>query len=173
MLYSNKQLVHPGVRARDLPALMELYELNYIQLRQLLTDVELLQDHDVSRVKNALDLHLTIRERSKYTTTLMLTYDFSRADGQSLAPDLLIRLYHDAQSAEVLSRGSRKGRHNRDYDRLHNNNYPVQVRWQVNRFLHKWLAYCLRQGHGFSPGRKQYSEVLDAIECDGVLSLES
>lgn len=173
MFYPNSQAVHPGVHARDLPALMELYELNYMQLRQLVADFELQQDHDISRVKGALDLHLIIRERSKYTTTLLLTYDFSQTSETVLAPDLLVRLYHDAQSAEVLSRGSRKGRHNRDYDRLHNNNYPVEIRWQVNRFLHKWLAYCLRQGHGFSPARSQLSEVLNAIQCDGAVSLES
>ena len=44
MRYSGKQIVHPGVCARDLPALMELYELNYIQLRQLIPDVSLVQD---------------------------------------------------------------------------------------------------------------------------------
>jgi len=69
MRYSGKYKVHPGVRARDLPALMELYELNYIQLRQLVPDINAIQDHSVSRLHGALNLYLTVCERSKYTST--------------------------------------------------------------------------------------------------------
>ena len=58
MRYSGKQVVHPGVRARDLPALMELYELNYIQLRRLVPDLDAVQECSVSKVNAALDLFL-------------------------------------------------------------------------------------------------------------------
>lgn len=172
MRYSGKQIVHPGVRARDLPALMELYELNYIQLRRLLPDAGAVQDRSVSKVNGALDLYLTIRERARYTTTLNLSYHFAGSGDSYLAPDVLVRMYHDAQLAEVLSHSRRHGRPRADYDRIHHR-YSIETKWRVNRFLHKWLGYCLHQGHGFSPARERLSEALQSIEDEQALSLES
>ena len=43
----------------------------------------------------------------------------------------------------------------------------------MNRFLHKWLGYCLHQGHAFSPARERLSEALQSIEDEQALSLES
>ncbi len=170
MMYSGKQIVHPGVRARDLPALMELYELNYIQLRQLIPDVELVADQAVSRVEGGLDLHLSVRERARYTTTLHLSYSFD--EGATLAPDILVRLYHDAQAAEVLSRGKGRGGSGSGFDRFRHD-YPIEARWRVNRFLHKWLGFCLRHGHGFSPAREQFEEAVELLEISRIASLES
>ncbi len=151
---------------------MELYELNYIQLRQLIPDLDALQDHSVSMVKGALPLYLGIRERSKYTTTLHLTYLFDQEGDPVAAPDVVIRMYHDAQVAEITSRGAGRGRHDAIYDRFHHR-YTLEARWRVNRFLHKWLGYCLRHGHAFSPAREQLSEALQALENETAVSLES
>lgn len=172
MQYSGKQIVHPGVCARDLPALMELYELNYIQLRQLIPDVDLVQDHVVSRVKGALDLYLTVRERCKYTTTLHLSYRFEHDEGSTFAPDIVVRLYHDAQVAEVISRGKGRSRSGSNFDRFRPD-FPIEARWKVNRFLQKWLGFCLRHSHSFSPAREQFEEAVEAIETDRIASLES
>ena len=172
MRYSGKHVVHPGVRARDLPALMELYELNYIQLRQLVPDLDAIQKNSVSTVKRALDLHLSVRERCKYTTTLHLTYHFADEEGTFPAPDIVVRMYHDAQLAEVISRGRRRGRRDAEYDRFHNR-YSIETKWRVNRFLHKWLGYCLHHGHAFSPAREQLSEVLQLLENEKALTFES
>jgi hypothetical protein len=30
--------------------------------------------------------------------------------------------------------------------------YTLDEKWVMNRFLQKWLGYCLRQGHRFNPG---------------------
>ena len=172
MRYSGKQIVHPGVRARDLPALMELYELNYIQLRRLLPDLDALPDHCRSRVPGALDLYLSVRERCRYTTTLQLSYRFAEGEGFTEAPDVVVCMYHDAQVAEVISRGGRRRGRQGDYDR-YRHRYSIEHKWQVNRFLHKWLGYCLHQGHGFSPARSRLAAALRAIEGDRALSVES
>ena len=172
MKYTGKYKVHPGVRARDLPALMELYELNYIQLRQLVPDLNAIQDHSTSRVSGALSVYLTVQERCKYTTTLHLTYLFHDESGENPAPDIVVRLYHDAQVAEVISRGQRRGRQNAEYDRFHHN-YSIDAKWQANRFLHKWLGYCLHHGHTFSPAREQLAEALQTLDSEKALSLES
>ena len=172
MRYSGSYKVHPGVRARDLSALMELYELNYIQLRQLIPDLDAIQDHSRSQVPGSLKLYLTVQERAKYTTTLHLTYLFEEAGVEAPAPDLVVRLYHDAQVAEVISRGARRGRKQAEYDRFHHH-YPVETKWRANRFLHKWLGYCLRHGYIFSPAREQLAEALQTIESEEALSFES
>ena len=172
MKYTGKYKVHPGVRARDLPALMELYELNYIQLRQLVPDFDAIRDHSISRVPGALDLYLTVQERCKYTTTLHLTYLFQNEEGECPAPDIVVRLYHDAQVAEVISRGQRRGRQNAEYDRFHHT-YSIDTKWRANRFLQKWLGFCIRHGHTFSPAREQLAEALYALDSDEALSLES
>ena len=173
MRYSSKQkVVHPGVRARDLPALMELYELNYIRLRQLVPDLDAVRDQSTSTVSGALNLHLTVRERCKYTSTLHLTYQFADNGDSFPAPDVVVRMYHDAQMAEVISRGGKPGRRDDEYDRFRNQ-YSIEIKWQANRFLHKWLGYCLRHGHAFSPAREQLSEALQLIENEQALSFES
>jgi len=173
MRHSSKQkVVHPGVRARDLPALMELYELNYIQLRQLVPDLDAVQDHSTSVAKGTLDLQLTVRERCRYTSTLHLTYQFADNSDSLPAPDVVVRMYHDAQMAEVISRGGWPGRRDPEYDRFRNQ-YSIEIKWQANRFLHKWLGYCLRHGHAFSPARERLSEALQLIENEQALSFES
>jgi hypothetical protein len=107
----------------------------------------------VSRVPGALDLHLKILERCRFTTTLGLTYHFNEEEGEFPAPDIKVRIYHDAQVAEVISCGRRRGLHHAEYNRLHHH-YSLTEKWRMNRFLHKWLGYCLRQGHCFAPVRE-------------------
>jgi uncharacterized protein YqiB (DUF1249 family) len=55
---------------------MELYESNYIRLRNLQPELDAMPAIAVSRVPGALDLHLRIIERCRFTTTLGLTYCF-------------------------------------------------------------------------------------------------
>jgi hypothetical protein len=31
--------------------------------------------------------------------------------------------------------------------------YTLVQKWHMNRFLQKWLGYCLMQGHRFIPGQ--------------------
>ncbi|MFP4080452.1 MAG: DUF1249 domain-containing protein [Ectothiorhodospira sp.] len=130
-------------------ALMDLYEANYIRLRQLCPDPRSIQTPCISHIPGAMDLHLQVLECCPYTTTLCLTYRFE-ADGERpcrRSPNLRVRLYHDARQAEVL------GRHSRSGEELSLADHPdwktLQMRWRFNRFLYKWLGYCLRQGHRF------------------------
>jgi uncharacterized protein YqiB (DUF1249 family) len=61
-------------------------------------------------------------------------------------PDLLVRVYLDARQAEVLSRTCRFD----EVDlRRQRGDLDTQLicKWRLNRFLYKWLGYCLRQGH--------------------------
>ena len=130
----------------DFVSLMDMYEENYMKLRKLIPDLSHIESHCVSEVKGHMKLHLKIIERSKFTTTLILSYCFNTNTELRMEPDLKIRIYHDARLAEVMSGRLHHGR-------LVLDNLPsdaLRQRWQLNRFLSKWLKYCLRQKHVFS-----------------------
>ncbi len=130
----------------DFVSLMDMYEDNYIKLRKLIPQLDSIQQQAISSVPGHLDLHLEIQERSRYTTTLFLTYCFHEAAALRREPNLKIRIYHDAGLAEVMSGRLHHGR-------LVLDNVPADARrqkWQLNRFLAKWLKYCLRQQHVFN-----------------------
>lgn len=124
---------------------METYENNYMLVRLLVPHLRQLEPgHYVSKVEGCLDLELSQIEHNRYTTTFNLTYRFRQPGRAAREPDLNIRLYHDARTCEVVSGivNNRKG-HRRRVRKLD------ECR-RVNRFLYKWLRYCLRQGHSFS-----------------------
>ena len=134
-------------------ALMDLYERNYIGMRRLLPVMPPARVRWVSRVSGGLDLHLQMIERCRYTSELILTYQFGPGDGAIIAePNLRIRVYHDARQAEVMAAHPR---HHPAFatDALAHHRAegpPLFTRWRINRFLYKWLTYCLRQGHRFA-----------------------
>ncbi|MDH3559678.1 MAG: DUF1249 domain-containing protein [Gammaproteobacteria bacterium] len=150
MKCSLRQVDYYGIPPRTFAGLMELYECNYIKLRNLVPDLDAIPSALISRVPGALDLRLHIIERCKFTTTLNLTYHFQDAEGEFPAPDLQVRIYHDAQVGEVIACGRRRGQRHREYNRMHHN-YTLEEKWRMNRFLQKWLGYCLMQGHRFNP----------------------
>ena len=134
-------------------ALMDLYERNYIYIRRLLPTMPPIHAKCVSQAPGGMDLHLHIIERCRYTSELILSYQFGQADGAILAePNLRIRVYHDARQAEVMIAHPR--RHPvfiLDAIAPERTDDPLFVRWRINRFLYKWLGYCLHQGHRFTP----------------------
>lgn len=144
-------------------SLMDLYESNFIRLRKLLPDPQGVDDALISRVSGHLDLYLNIVERSKYTTMLYLSYCFPTDHGLQMEPNLKIRIYHDARVAEAMAGHLHHGR-------LILDNLPADAlkeKWQLNRFLNRWLGYCLRQGHSFAPfvidSRARIHEQLRAV----------
>ncbi|CDH44372.1 MAG: DUF1249 domain-containing protein [Candidatus Competibacteraceae bacterium] len=148
---------HTGLIQHDTPgtfaALMDLYERNYINLRRLLPVMPSVQTARVSRICGGLDLHLRVIDRCRYTSELLLSYQFDQDDGSVIAePNLRIRVYHDARVAEVLAA---QPRHPPTFAADLFGCHPTHsaslfARWRSNRFLYKWLTYCLRQGHYFA-----------------------
>lgn len=126
--------------------LMDLYERNYILVRRLIRTLPAEHGARVSRVRDGLDLHMSLVERHRYTTDLLLTYRFIRDDGEHLEPELHIRVYHDARVAEVLAAHLRRSP---AFRFISDGPVDLAARWRVNRFLFKWLGYCLHQGHAF------------------------
>jgi len=133
------------VDPRGFVSLMDLYENNYLRLRRLVPNLTKITDTAVSRLPGCLSLHVSILEHTRFTTTLRLTYYFEEGERGIEEPALTIRVYHDARQVEVLTGHLRHGQQRFD----HIPEKAIQVKWKLNRFLYKWLGYCLYLGHSF------------------------
>ncbi|PCJ87653.1 MAG: hypothetical protein COA54_04985 [Thiotrichaceae bacterium] len=147
---NSKQKLFAGYGCEDVDprgfvSLMDLYENNYMRIRRLLPELAKLPDTSVSHLPGCLSLHLVILERTKFTTTLCLTYQFGEHSRPVPEPALTLRVYHDVHQAEVLTGHLQHGRN--QYD--HVPEKAIQIKWKLNRFLFKWLGYCLYLGHQF------------------------
>ena len=136
---------------RDIAGLIGIYEASYVRLTRLVPDLRACDRPMVSRVAGALDLHLEIVERQRYTTSMILTYRFADGDDSVPEPNARINVYHDVRAAEVVSHRRRRKRHAvRPWTPGH---MPeLDRKWRMNRFLLKWLRFCTYQGHLFIPG---------------------
>lgn len=132
-----------SVTARSFAGLMELYEHNYMRLRNIAPDLKV-ADEMISSAPDHQDLFLSITERCRYTTMLRMTYQFEDQGQLLFEPDLHLKVYHDARVVEVQQF------HSRTRGPLYMANL-IDQKWMMNRFLYKWLGYCLHQGHYFHP----------------------
>ena len=151
-------------RSRNLARLIELYEANFFRLDRLVPELDSLNDTVVSHVAGAQSLYLSVTERFKYTTTLMLSYRFEEHGTTVPEPNARIRVYHDVRSVELLSHCRRR----RSY-RVHpwslGNMPELDRRWEMNRFLYKWLRYCSYQGHLFLRCTAEFHRVDHRLDC--------
>lgn len=122
-------------------ALMALYESNHVRLGWLAGNLRRLEGHHVSVVASDCELHLTVRERSPYTTTLDLNYSLLQV------PDLRVRVYHDANLCEAQDTGAERASKSASTSAP----TPLELadRWSRNVLLNKWLEYCVDRGHRF------------------------
>ena len=144
-----KQLQQLKDSTRGFAELMSLYDDNYVRFNQLVKQLDDLEGESRSVRFNDVTLHLQVLERSRYTTTVLLTYLLVNDDQDIVrTPDLKVRIYHDAHQAEVLSccRNDPDTFHWLEKSACQS---TLQWRWRMNQFLHKWLNYCLKFGHGF------------------------
>lgn len=136
-------------RPKSFAALMEMYETNYLQLRLLCGDLRVLPSQCCSEITGGVPVLLQVIEKSAHTTTILMTYRFSAEEtGKENRPDMVIRVYHDARQAEVVSHRCRLVDEPVRYwgkgiDTM------LLCRWRMNRFLYKWVGYLRRQGHSF------------------------
>lgn len=143
---------------RSFVGLMDLYESNYQLVRRLVPALSELQGWSVSRVSGHPELFLYIDDRSRFTTTLLLTYFFEAADGERLRdPELYIRIYHDAQQVEAMS-CRREG-----FMALQHGEGQrppiIDCKWDSNLFLARWLEYSLELGYLFDVGAMVDEEI--------------
>ncbi|NMP32263.1 DUF1249 domain-containing protein [Thalassotalea sp. M1531] len=132
----------------NLPDLMELCAINYMLALKLLANKEVVGEKREFSIADKLQYVITVNEVTKYTSliTIEQLQQLELAElADILAPKMVIRLYHDAQAAEVVS--SQAIRHIKP--KYH---YPNELmllpdeKLQVNAFLKEWLQVCLMHG---------------------------
>lgn len=127
---------------------MSTYESNHRRLIALAGDLRSLEGFHRSSVQGDVDLELRVTERSPYTTMLELTYVFGDEPDAPTAPDMQVRVYHDARLAEAHA-WANKHEHPLLRGFRHEASQDLDQRWARNMMLNKWLEYCLERGHGF------------------------
>jgi len=129
----------------DLPSHMAECDANYLRLMKLFPN---LREEDVSAFSLVVGerfchVRITVVERGPYTTLIELKQ--IPEIPWSVVPRMLIRLYHDARSAEVVE--CHRSRHFRPvYDYPNEHMHVPDEKAQVNRFLTEFLSWCLRHG---------------------------
>tara|TARA_R110000737_G_scaffold982_3_gene2830 strand:- start:7656 stop:8114 length:459 start_codon:yes stop_codon:yes gene_type:complete len=131
-----------------LPTLMTLCEVNYMLLLRILADKEQVAEQRCFFISDFLSYRVTVNEVTKYTTLLTISQE-ANIRGYNLTelyrPKMVVRLYHDARMAEVISNQDVrqiKPRYDYPNDKMH---LPDEKQ-QVNYFLKEWLQLCLQFG---------------------------
>ena len=131
-----------------LPTLMTLCEVNYMLLLRILGDREQVGEQRCFFISDFLSYRVKVSEVTKYTT-LVTIYQETNIHGYNLAelfrPKMVVRLYHDARVAEVISNQDVqqiKPRYDYPNDKMH---LPDEKQ-QVSYFLKEWLQLCLQLG---------------------------
>lgn len=137
----------------DLSARMAVCDGNYIRLLKLLPDLTPSARREftlppLGAVPAVQSVLLEVVETFKYTSTVSIRLNASgHASSYYRPPAMLVRLYHDANTAEVTCyQDERRIRVLYQEDELPQ--YYPDEKEQVNLFLADWLALCLEAGQG-------------------------
>ena len=131
-----------------LPTLMALCEVNYMLMLRTLADKEQVGEQRCFFISDFLSYRVQVEEVTKYTTLLTICQE-ATITGYNLTelfrPKMVVRLYHDARMAEVISNqdvNQIKPRYDYPNEKMH---LPDEKQ-QVNYFLKEWLQLCLEYG---------------------------
>lgn len=131
----------------DLQLLSSLTEANYARLQKLIPEQEAGRRHVYQMSlgdEEDVRISVTIEEVHRYTS--MLLVEQKGANHQLVPPPVMkVRMYHDAQMAEVIGFQSQRVSEGRyPYPNRHMRHPDEKT--QLNRFLADWLEHCVRHG---------------------------
>jgi uncharacterized protein len=127
--------------------LMDVYGENFQRLSRMFQPQALPAGRYASRVPGGLELLVDVLAQHPYTVELRLSYPMRDALTGQPDPSAYVRLYRDANQAEVTH--CYVGRHWQDVLGLRPSvEAMVNHRLRMNGFLNKWLEYLDGQGHG-------------------------
>lgn len=99
---------------------------------------------DLENTSDQVTVEMKLVEAFKYTTTLEITQQPELKQWMT-NPSMLVRVYHDACTAEVVSYQGHRNLKPR-YSRPNPQMYHADEKMQVNAFLGEWLTLCLKVG---------------------------
>jgi len=136
----------------DLQELSSLAEKNYLRFFKLFPEMEAGSERTfviTGATNQQASICIRVEEVHRYTTMLEILQ-------QGLSPQWIqpprmqVRLYHDANMAEVLSYQNQK-RFEGHYQYPNPAMRMPDEKLQLNRFLADWLDHCLQYGHVDTP----------------------
>ena len=129
--------------------LEQICESNYRKLLRLIPDLFTFKDSAIGLAPNNTTLHITVIESTPYTMTVELSHCFNRNLEEFMEPAVKIRIYMDAQLAEVLSDHARASV-GQVFKNPGLSREIMNYKWRLNYFLQKWLDHCLKKDYQFS-----------------------
>ncbi|MGR9044337.1 MAG: DUF1249 domain-containing protein [Gammaproteobacteria bacterium] len=123
-------------------------ESNYRKLLKLIPNLLSLNNTTVGKASKKPDLHLDIIERSPHTLTIQLSHCFIRMTDHLMTPELKVRVYLDAQLAEVV-RDCVRSDVSSVFKDPGQTTEILDYKWRLNYFLEKWLDHCLQINYQF------------------------
>lgn len=127
---------------------------NYQKLLNLIPNIKSFTQTAVGQAPQKPDLQLEVLERSAYTLTVKLSHRFSQLPNDLWMPEVEIRMYLDAEVAEVL-RDHARSNVSRVYKDPGKTTEILNYKWQLNYFLTKWLDHCLSIDYQFADRTKE------------------
>ncbi|WP_151705215.1 DUF1249 domain-containing protein [Nitrincola alkalilacustris] len=136
----------------DLTRQMAQCQINYARIMKLLPDFESCDEREfrVGIVQQQAVVRIEIDERFRYTSTLLLSYVHESDSRWLEAPQLIVRLYHDARMAEVICL-KRRRQLSGVYPYPNGEMHQPDEKQQLNQYLGEWLNLCLDHGFEMEP----------------------
>ncbi|MCW8834155.1 MAG: DUF1249 domain-containing protein [Colwellia sp.] len=141
----------------NLVSLMSLCANNYFLLLKLQADQTELDEQRHFFINDNLAYHVRVNEVTRYTS--LITFEQTVTEqkiptqrmltnkklAHAIHPTMIIRLYHDARMAEVISsQGIVQVKPRYDYPNAQM--HQQDEKQQINQFLNEWLHLCLQMG---------------------------
>ncbi|WPE17036.1 DUF1249 domain-containing protein [Candidatus Thioglobus autotrophicus] len=137
-LYNSRQ-------AKTYSDVSKLFESNYQKILKIIPLIEQTAHTSIIRHSNCPDLHLIVEQRFTHTGIFTLTHVLKDTTHK---PDIKFKVYFDAKLVEVLSVCN---------ETMLNSKHPyltqcsdLNIQWELNLFIERWLDYCLNQYQGKS-----------------------
>jgi len=142
-------LVHP---VNTSLCLEKLCESNFQKLFSLIPDLCSFQSQATGKTTNKPSLYLKIIDRTSHTLTVELSHRFDKNLDGFMEPAIKIRIYLDANLAEVLKDHVRPTV-SMAYKDPSKSVEIMNYKWRLNYFLQKWLDHCLQTNYEFQSTR--------------------
>jgi len=143
----------------DLSSAMAVCDGNFIRILKLLPGFSVDQRRSFALPAlgagpgAGLEHHVVLHvvERFRYTSTVNMQVRLSGPGSAYYQPPLIVvRLYHDASTAEVVSYQQQGAFHVRARPG-EGPEFSLDEKQQVNALLEEWLTLCMEQGLGWRP----------------------